>query len=423
MHASVRRSTASGLAGLGLCLGAAALQAATLEASGAWQQIYRVQVSDPTQPGYPGYPLLIDGSGVQETGTTGPLSAFLGDTALRVNAQARTGLGEHHVQATLLGRSRDLAPSLALPPAGSAPVPIYTPSMIGGWLQNATALSRTTDSFTAGATAQAQANLYADSALRIQLGLSDALSSWYGPGGPSYGDIRVYSLMDYRLVDVTDYDASLGSASRQEVGSLSVTSSLQMGNLKLIDTTVQNQFSDRFFTYEASFLRNDTVFRDGAVVSNTIDGYGFVSVMDDSGVSFAHARAGNHTAAFNVVAGRRYEIETSFYCSVTLGGITAFLQSTNGFCDGGQSAYWNGLSDITDANGQPLDALDVVSDSGFNYRYASAFSPAPVVPAPVPEPGTWAMLAAGLAVCVLRVQKVRRTDQGATACHRLPPRA
>lgn len=413
MHATAIRSAASCLAGLGLCLNAVGTQAATLESSGAWQQIYRVQITNPTQPGYPGYPLLIDGSGVQETGATGPLSAFLGDSALRVNTWARTDIGEHHVQATLIGRSRDLAPSLVLPTTGPSPVPIYTPALIGGWLQNATALSRTTDSFTAGTTAQAQANLYVDSALRIQLGLSDALSSWYGLGSPIYGDISAYSLMDYRLVDVTDYDPALGSSSRQQVGSWSVTSSLQVGSLRLLNTTVQNQFSERYFTYEASVLRNDTVLRDGQVVSNVPNGvFGAVGDMDDSGFGFAHALTGNYTAPFNVVAGRRYEIETSYFCSVTLGGITAFLQGTNAFCDGGQSAYWNGLSDITDANGQPLETLDVVSDSGFNYRYASAFSPAPVAPAPVPEPGTWAMLAAGLAVCAMRVRVVRQRELG-----------
>lgn len=63
---------------------------------------------------------------------------------------------------------------------------------------------------------------------------------------------------------------------------------------------------------------------------------------------------------------------------------------------------WNGISEVRDADGAPISGFGAVSaDTG--YDYARAFA------APVPEPHSWALMAAGLAALRLYRRRVGRS--------------
>lgn len=95
---------------------------------------------------------------------------------------------------------------------------------------------------------------------------------------------------------------------------------------------------------------------------------------------------------FFLRAGRSYDIGVTLNCRVGVSDAAAFMPGTGGDCDASRSGYWNGFVSATDEQGNSVPVPDLFSESGINYRLPSPLSPAAVVP----EPATWALLAAGL---------------------------
>ena len=382
--------------------------ATTLGADTSYSETYFVTVPDPLNPFSYSLPIGSGQEGLEAA--AGPLTTIGAWPSLQLRARAQTDMGLHRVETAAIGISRVTAPSVLIPSQGPDPIPIFTQERLPRFDRVLRAASTVTDSFTAMATQSSQANLYAASNLGIRLSLADAPLNWYGAGGPKLGGISVYSALDLSLDDVTP-DAN-GVATRQRISQFNVLSGLDLRHLSLVSTTVVDINSEPSHTYDALVTTQSTVFRDGGLVASITGDVPFFPVIDNSGSAFTHATAQNHTMPFQLVAGRRYELSTSFSCTSVLNGLAAFLQGSNGVCDGGNSAYWNGLTQVTDADGNPVQAADVVADSGFNYRFAHPLSTSAdaVFPtSPVPEPSAWLLLACGLPVLLrLAARRQRR---------------
>lgn len=105
------------------------------------------------------------------------------------------------------------------------------------------------------------------------------------------------------------------------------------------------------------------------------------------------------TAQLGIQGGIGYHIELQ---GRSYASFDAYECGFTGPCDGhasaemtagyGNSLVWGGISSVIDASGNPIVNFTVSSDSGFNYAQA------------VPEPGTWAMLLAGVGLlgCMVR---------------------
>lgn len=124
-------------------------------------------------------------------------------------------------------------------------------------------------------------------------------------------------------------------------------------------------------------------------------------------VSSTGGGAGLQTFVMNFTFGSTVSLQMSAHAVSQVGAFFDFYASQGG--TGGSSAdvgyatdlshtiAWNGISEVRDASGALVTAFRAVSaDSG--YDYANGFA------APVPEPQTWALLAAGLFV-VLRCKR------------------
>lgn len=87
---------------------------------------------------------------------------------------------------------------------------------------------------------------------------------------------------------------------------------------------------------------------------------------------------------------------------VTFGGLCTVYQQANfsGLIDFSHTLSWGGISSVTDFYGAPISSYSLISQSGFDYRQAYTATP-------VPEPHTYGLLLAGLAV-VSRVARRRR---------------
>jgi hypothetical protein len=102
--------------------------------------------------------------------------------------------------------------------------------------------------------------------------------------------------------------------------------------------------------------------------------------------------------------GQRYQLVVSVGCDIQAADAAFYFVGSTANCDAERSGYWNGIVSARDEAGQSVTDLDLMGESGFNYRNASPL-------APVPEPSTWAMLIAGFALVFAN----RRRFRGAAA--------
>lgn len=93
-----------------------------------------------------------------------------------------------------------------------------------------------------------------------------------------------------------------------------------------------------------------------------------------------------------------YTVSLSLYCGtfifLTPGAATSPPQMSAS-CDASKSGYWTGLSDFSDADGNPIAPFGLIDlDTGLDISGASpAYLPGGVTP--VPEPAQWTLLIAG----------------------------
>ena len=90
----------------------------------------------------------------------------------------------------------------------------------------------------------------------------------------------------------------------------------------------------------------------------------------------------------------------------TFGGLCAVYQQADfsGLIDFSHTLSWGGISSVTDYGGAPVSNYTLSSQSGFDYRLAYSA-------APVPEPQTYGLLLAGLAVIGQLARRRRSAHQ------------
>jgi hypothetical protein len=105
---------------------------------------------------------------------------------------------------------------------------------------------------------------------------------------------------------------------------------------------------------------------------------------------------------------RTYYISLEVMCQSSVfasPGISTGTPSISTSCLADKSAYWMGLSDFTNTDGNPI-APFTLTEIGTG---RSLNSPSPFAPGAVPEPATWAMLIAGFGLVGGSARRRRRT--------------
>ncbi len=105
--------------------------------------------------------------------------------------------------------------------------------------------------------------------------------------------------------------------------------------------------------------------------------------------------AGLQELSIQFVFGEPIHVDMSLYAGVLgaayagEGHIGSFAGSSNTVTDASRSMYWDGIASVWDANGQQITTFSALNAEGVDYARSLAV---------VPEPGTWALMAAGLGV-------------------------
>jgi hypothetical protein len=121
---------------------------------------------------------------------------------------------------------------------------------------------------------------------------------------------------------------------------------------------------------------------------------GHTDVVVDPGIAFGggevlDAIPGQYlTVKVPILFGKEYGLTVTLSNVVSSG--SNYLGGSSSFINASNSAYWGGVQYVTNSLGEQVD-FTVSSLSGTDYSQS-------FVPAPVPEPETYAMLIAGLAV-------------------------
>ncbi|HEY1399187.1 MAG TPA: PEP-CTERM sorting domain-containing protein [Roseateles sp.] len=110
-----------------------------------------------------------------------------------------------------------------------------------------------------------------------------------------------------------------------------------------------------------------------------------------------------YTFAAAISAGRAMDMDFYLEMNSRLNAIGP--SATGTMTADAPTIYWGGISQVTDWYGRVVDYA-VTSASGFNYALSA-------VPSPAPEPSTWAMLLAGVAVLAGRGRSISRMRRGA----------
>jgi hypothetical protein len=203
------------------------------------------------------------------------------------------------------------------------------------------------------------------------------------------GSLLVESAFEVRFTDRTDgNNNALFSVYSQRTADLWVSTtldSLAAGNVSnnLVERALNGTSVSVFDVSGDSFVQNDV---DVPVADPLVASSAYVSSLP-----------------FFLRAGRSYDVEIQLRCRIGVSDAAAFMPGTGGICDADQSGYWNGFVAATDEQGNAIAVPDFESESGFNYRLASPLSPAQ----PIPEPSTWALLAAGLGMVGVVVRRRR----------------
>lgn len=116
----------------------------------------------------------------------------------------------------------------------------------------------------------------------------------------------------------------------------------------------------------------------------------------------AHNASGNYGFDYTILAGHHYRLNTYLVCTAQSYGAAAYAGAGGSVCDASHSAYWNGMTHVTDLDGNPVD-FAATSDSGFDYSHASPLSPSPASDG-VPEPAVWALMLLGFGAAGARLR-------------------
>jgi hypothetical protein len=119
---------------------------------------------------------------------------------------------------------------------------------------------------------------------------------------------------------------------------------------------------------------------------------GVTTTSPSSGMS-----PGVQTLSFQFIFGQEIRLSMSQWAgviaSVNSGANTgSFSGASQATTDLWHTTYWDGIASVTDASGQLVDGFTAFNSAGVDYRLSLG---------PVPEPGTWALMAAGLALLAL----------------------